>query len=124
MMSSEEGKSKRFRLHSIAVELRGKGAERLAQDFDFFTGRPESGPMSGEDNRYSVTLELVARSSGAGDLPETEASRIFPDCVLYRHGNRLYYEYGAAVLQVTRERNSSYAQLICAETALAQEIGY
>jgi hypothetical protein len=121
MMSLETRKSKRFRLHSIAVELRGAGAERLAQDFDFFTDRP----AAEEGERFSVTLETVRRAPGAGDLPAAAASRVFPDCVLYRDGKHLCYEYGGgAALRVTRETGSSYGQLVCEDEALSQEIGY
>ncbi|MGZ3653748.1 MAG: hypothetical protein ACXWSC_21780 [Bdellovibrionota bacterium] len=121
MMSPETRKSKRFRLHSIAVELRGRGADRLAQDFDFFTDRPSRN----EDDLYSVILEIVAREPARGDLPATEASRVFPDCVLYKDGAQLCYEYhGAAVLRVTRDSRSSLGQLICADEDLAQELGY
>lgn len=120
MMSLEPSKSKRFRLHSIGVEVRGKGAARLAQDFDFFTDRPS--PHEGE--RYSVTLEMVPRAPRASDLPEAKASRVFPDCVLYRDGQRLCYEYGSVTLIVVREHNASFGQLISEDEILAQEIGY
>lgn len=124
MMSLETRKSKRFRLHSIAVELRGTGSERLAQDFDFFTDRPHEA----DDEPYSVTLELVARAPARGDLPEAAASRVFPDCVVYRAGPNLCYEYfeygGRAVLQVSRDSTTSFGQLICEDPDLAQELGY
>lgn len=121
-MSLETVKSKRFRLHSIAVELRGKGSESLLRDFDFFADRP----MENEENeRYSVALEMVPRAPRHGDLPELAAERVFPDCVLYTDASgHLYYEYAGAVLKVTRGENSSFAQLISSEPALAQEVGY
>jgi hypothetical protein len=121
MMSLEPRKSKRFRLHSIAVEVRGNGAERVAEDFDFFTDRP------GQDeapDAYNVILELEARAPAAQDLPERESSRVFPDCVLYKDGNRLVYDYGAAVLVVIRGARSSHGQLISADAALAKELAY
>jgi hypothetical protein len=121
MNSLEIRKTKRFRLHSIAVELRGKGSERIGQDFDFFTDRPSEE----DDEPYSVTLELVARSPARGDLPAVVATRVFPDCVLYRDGPRLSYEYGGrAVLQVTRDSTTSFGQLICDDEDLAHELGY
>jgi hypothetical protein len=121
MMSLETRKSKRFRLHSISVEIRGAGSDRLARDFDFFTDRP----AAQSEERFSVTLELVARVPTAGDLPETPATRVFPDCVLFRSGKRLTYEYsGGVVLQVIREGNTSFGELIGTDPDLLQEIGY
>jgi hypothetical protein len=120
MMSLETRKSKRFRLHGIGVELRGAGADRLALDFDFFTGRAEA---DGEE-KYSVTLEHVGRQPSPSDLPEASASRVFPDCILFRDGNRLCYDYGSAVLHVTRDGSTSFGQLISNDDELAQELGY
>ena len=114
-------RSKRFQLHGIAVELRGKGAESLVRDFDFFADRP----VGKEPALYSVTLEILARAPSPADLPELPAERVFPDCVLYRESDKqLHYEYGGAVLGVTRERNASYGRLVTEDTALAEELGY
>ena len=113
--------SKRFRLHSIEVELRGKGAESLVRDFDFYADRP----LGKETMKYSVSLEILGRPPEPHDLPELPAERVFPDCVLYRDGDHhLHYEYGGAVLSVTREKNSSYGRLVTADSALAEELGY
>ena len=120
-MSLEPRKSKRFRLHSIAVELFGNGAERLAQDFDFFTDRPLA---EDHEERFSVTLELLRRAPEPADLPAGEASRVFPDCVLFKEDPKLIYDYGSAVLRVVREGNTSFGQLISEDSDLAQEIGY
>jgi hypothetical protein len=121
MMSLESHKGKRFCLHSIGVELRGPGSDRLSQDFDFFTDRP----LSEVEDRYSVTLELLARGPKLSDLPKREADRIFPDCVLYKDGDRYCYEYGnAAVLLLVRSENASFAQLISSDEDLSQELGY
>lgn len=117
--------TKKFRLHGIAVELRGKGAESLIRDFDFFADRP-----AGKHNeRYSVSLELLPRAPEPSDLPETPAERVFPDCVMYRDGaNNLTYEYpgahGGAVLSVARSGNASLGRLVSTDTALAEELGY
>lgn len=121
MVALESRKSKRFRLHSIAVELHGKGAQRLARDFDFFTDRPL---RKGESEPYSVTLELIDSESANVQLPSKPADQIFSDCVLYTEGKRLYYEYGGAVLVVDREKNFSYGKVISTNEALADEIGY
>lgn len=123
-MSLQSSKSKRFQLYSIGVEIRGKGSEELLRDFDFFTDRPDQGQKLPKEERFSVTLELVSREPGAADLPGLAAERIFPDCVLYQESGRLYYEYSKAVLVVIREKNSSFGQLICQDTSLAQELGY
>lgn len=122
MVAALPGKSKRKTgsLHGICVEINGPGSERLASDFDFFFDRP---PQATE--KYSVTLELVHRAPASGDLPDAEASRVFPDCVLYEEKDRLCYEYGAgAVLLVRRAGRSSHAELVCAEDSLAEEVGY
>jgi hypothetical protein len=122
MMSLAPANSKRFRLYSIDVELRGKGSEALLRDFDFFADRPT---QSMESAKYSVSLEMVPRSPEPGDLPDRIADRVFPDCVLYQEPEGgLCYEYGGAVLKVVRSGNSSFGQLISENAALAQEIGY
>jgi hypothetical protein len=113
-------KRKRFRLHSIAVELSGRGADRLAQDFDFYTDRPSRN----DTERYSVTLELVPRSPRDDDLPAKAAGRIYSDHSVYREGGRVYYEYDGAVLVVERGENSSFGQLFSSDASLAREIGY
>ncbi len=120
MMALAPINSKRFRLHSIGVELRGAGAESLVRDFDFFADRP-SDP---DPERFSVALEILPRPPEAADLPEIPAERVFPDCVLYREGNNLHYEYAGAVLSVSRTKTTSYGRLICADPALAEELGY
>ncbi|HEY8280773.1 MAG TPA: hypothetical protein VIH99_14175 [Bdellovibrionota bacterium] len=120
MMYPEARKSKRFRLHSIAVEIAGDGSEQLVRDFDFFTDRPEAGVEA----RYTVSLEVEARDPRPTDLPKRAADRVFPDCVLYREGNFLVYEYAGTVLRVERGKNSSSGCLISANATLAQEIGY
>ncbi len=117
--------SKRFRLHSISVELRGKGSESLLRDFDFFTDRPNSSSSSKDGKNYLVSLEMIPRAPRSGDLPERAADRVFPDCVLFAEGeHKLFYEYAGAVLQVSRTPNSSFGQLISENSVLAQEIGY
>jgi len=113
--------SKRFRLHSIGVEIRGKGSENLLRDFDFFVDRP----VGKKNEKYSVSLEMIARAPRSGDLPERAADRVFPDCVLYTEpGGHLYYEYSGCVLKVTRTPTSSLGQLFSEDRSLAQEIGY
>ncbi len=122
MMALAPVNSKRFRLHGIGVELRGKGSESLLRDFDFFADRPRE---TEEAENYSVSLEMVPRAPRAGDLPDRAADRVFPDCVLFdEQAGKLFYEYSGAVLQVIRTPNSSYGQLISENSVLAQEIGY
>ncbi len=120
MITSAPSNSKRFRLHGIAVELRGKGSDSLFRDFDFFADRP----LNNKTEKYSVSLEMIHREPKSGDLPERAADRVFPDCVLFSEGQgKLFYEYSGAVLQVIRGANSSYGKLISANDALAQELG-
>lgn len=120
MVALESRKSKRFHLHSIAVELHGAGALRLASDFDFFTDRPDE--KMGQD--YSVTLETVKADPSSVKLPSKTADQVFSDCVLYRDGEHLFYEYGGAILVVERQKNFSYGKLISQDETLAEEIGY
>jgi hypothetical protein len=122
MMSIAPLNSKRFRLHSIGVELRGNGSERLLKDFDFFTDRPNDYASA---EKFSVSLEMIPRPPRAGDLPDRAADRVFPDCVLFEEsGGKLFYEYAGAVLKVNRSANSSFGELVSEDPALAQEIGY
>jgi hypothetical protein len=120
MVPLETRKSKRFRLHSIEVELHGKCAQRLTRDFDFFTDRPD-GKAAAD---YSVTLETLEGDPGLVGLPPKAADQVFPDCVLYREGGRLFYEYGEALLIVDRQANHSHGQLVSQNATLAEEIGY
>lgn len=121
MITSAPLNSKRFRLHGIGVELRGKGSDSLFRDFDFFADRP----LNNKTEKYSVSLEMIHREPKSGDLPERAADRVFPDCVLFSEGQgKLFYEYSGAVLQVIRGANSSYGKLISANETLAQELGY
>ena len=72
-----------------------------------------------------MTLELVPRAPSSADFPAVPTTRVFPDCVLYRDGDRLCYEYGrAAALLVTREGNASFGQLISRDETLVPELGY
>jgi hypothetical protein len=113
-------KRKCFRLHSIAVELSGRGADRLAQDFDFYTDRP----VRAEPERYSVTLELVPRHPRDNDLPAKAADRVLSDRSIYRQGNRTFYEFEGAVLVVERTESTSFGQLFCSDALLSRELGY
>jgi len=121
MVALDPRKSKRFYLHSIAVELHGSAALRLARDFDFFTDRPGK---EEEAAPYSVTLETQDGDPSQVKLPSRAADQVFSDCVLYREKNRLYYEYGGAVLVVEREENFSYGKVTSKNPHLADEIGY
>lgn len=118
-MSSLTPSVKRFGLYSIGIELSGARAGRIAQDFDFYTDRPQAGK-----NRYSVSLHIDARAPSAGDLPALKADRVFSDCVMYREGNRLFYEYPGAVLQVDREGRQSRGHLLSLHPDLTDEIAY
>ena len=117
----ETRKIQHFWLHSIAVELSGAWAERLAKDFDFYTDRPH---RQGEKARYHVSLELVEKTPSAEDLPAVGAERVFSDCVMFREGDRLFYEYSGAVLQVERQGKSSRGRLISKNSDLALEVAY
>lgn len=120
MKALELKKAIRFSLHSIDVEVSGAQAERIAADFDFFTDRPAAKKSS----RFQVRLTLEARAPSLEDLPAAAAKSIFPDCVQYEEGNRLYYEYDGAVLVVERKDTHSSGRLLCANPALALELGY
>lgn len=121
-MSIETRKSRRFFVHSIGVEIIGPGADRLAKDYDFFTDRSV---LAGEDSTLSVTLEILPIEPNEGDLPEKKADQIFPDCVLYREGNSLTFDYfGQAHLQIDRHEQSSYGILKCNDSSLVEEIGF
>jgi hypothetical protein len=120
MVALEPRKGKRFSLFSISVEISGNRAERVASDFDFYTGRgPEEKP------KYLVRLELVNAEAGGANLPPVPAERVFSDCVMYREGDKIYYEYsGGAILEVERGRRQSYGRLTSANIELADEIAY
>jgi hypothetical protein len=120
MVALETRKGKRFCLHGIAVEVHGNRADRVAADFDFYTGRPLSGK-----EKFSVRLELHSLESGAAKLPAVGAERVFSDCVMYAHENKLYYEYSCgAVLEVERGDKYSRGILTSANPDLADEIAY
>lgn len=117
-MALETRKGKHFCLHGIAVELRGNRVDRVAGDFDFYTGRAITGK-----EKYRVTLELGPAS--AVKLPAVAAERVFSDCVLYREGGKLFYEYsGGAILEVERGKAFSRGRLSSDNTDLADEIAY
>jgi hypothetical protein len=113
--------SKQFHLHSIAVELHGIAALRLAQDFDFFTDRPGKAE---EAAPYSVTLESVEGDPSRVKLPSRAADQLFSDGVLYREKNRFFFEYSGALLVVERADNFSYGKVTSLDPHLADEIGY
>ena len=121
MVTLDTNKSKRFSVHSIAVEIRGSAAENLAEDFDFFTDRPENS----RPPKYTVSLELLNSKPDANKLPAQVADQIFSDCVLYRNGTSLLYDYhGAAQLHVIRKNRNSVGTLYCNDPALLEELGY
>lgn len=111
---------KRFRMQSVAVEIRGAAPRGLLEDFDFYTDRPA---ILESEEEFAVVLELVRRAPGADDLPARAATRGFAEGVLYRDGARLYYEYGAAVLAIDHQPRASFARLITKDPGLAARIG-
>jgi hypothetical protein len=122
MVALETRKSKRFCLYDIAVELRGPGMDALAGDFDFFTDRQNGG----EAPRFSVTLELIAATPDPARLPQAAAKQVFPECALYKsETDGFVYDYhGIAHLELSRSANQCFGRLICADPALAEELGY
>ncbi|MGZ3692896.1 MAG: hypothetical protein ACXWQO_01515 [Bdellovibrionota bacterium] len=120
MVALETRKGNRFCLHGIAVEVCGTLAERIASDFDFYTGRPLSGK-----ERYHIRLDILESDSVKSTLPPVAAERVFSDCVMYRAENKLFYEYsGGAVLEVERGKKSSIGKLTSLNQALTLELAY
>jgi hypothetical protein len=111
---------KRFRMHTVAVEIRGAPAPGLLEDFDFYTDRPA---ILDREEEFAVVLELVRRAPSANDLPARAATRGFSEGVLYREGAKLYYEYGDAVLAIDQQARASFARLITKDAGLAARIG-
>lgn len=120
MRDLTEGKAFSFSLHSIAVKISGEGVEGLARDFEFY--KKSSGPIAKE--RFTVSLDCLARPPSLSDLPDLPSERVFSDCVLFREGGLYYYEYPGAVLRVKREGRSSVATLISDDKALCRELAY
>ena len=112
---------KRFRLHSVCVEIHGAGAGSLLEDFEFYTDRPS---QSSHPEHFLVTLEILNRYPQRDDLPVRAAARAFPEGTLYREGRRVYYEFGAAVLVVDYEGSTTLGRLISTDEALIEDIGY
>lgn len=111
---------KRFRMLSVAVEVRGPAPAGLLEDFDFYTDRPA---IVDQEEKFATVLEIIARAPNATDLPDRAASRSFAEGVLYREGSRLYYEYGEAILAIDEQPRASFARLITRDEALAARIG-
>lgn len=112
---------KRFRLHSVCVEIHGGGAGSLLEDFDFYTDRPAD---TQTPERFLVTLEILNRYPQRDDLPLRAAARPFPEGTLYREGRRVYYEFGSAVLVVDYEGSTTLGRLISTDESLVEDIGY
>lgn len=120
MVALEARKGKRFCMHGIAVEIHGHRAERVASDFDFYTGRKSSG-----QEKYRVQLERVQAAPRTVQLPAIPAERVFSEGVVYRDGERLIYEYsGGAILELIRSGGSSRGRLISDNEELADELAY
>ncbi|RZA00288.1 MAG: hypothetical protein EOP11_18485 [Proteobacteria bacterium] len=111
---------KRFRMHSVSVEIRGAAPSGLLEDFDFYTDRPT---LHETEEQFAVVLELVSREPQAGDLPAASASRSFAEGVLYRHGTTLTYEFGNAVLIVEQHPRSTFGRLITTDPVVAAKVG-
>jgi hypothetical protein len=109
----------RLQVYSVDLELSGPGASALLQDFAYFRSQE---PVA--TGNFRISLELVLREPLPKDLPALKAERTFPDCVLFRQGEREYFEYEGALLVVHRGKRHSSGTLISANAQLAHELGY
>jgi hypothetical protein len=113
--------SHRFQVYSVEVELAGPEMENVVQDFSYFQGAPD---LPQREPKHRIRLSRLGRRPKAGDLPPVAAERVFSDCVSYRSGERLYFEYSGAVLVVRRQAGATEATLISADPHLSHELAY
>lgn len=107
-----------FFVHGISVKVQGRDLQALVEDWAFFERQVVT------PSKCQIDLKIDRRPCTPEDLPAIRAHRIFPDCVMYRHEGRDYYEYQQAVLIVERQGQSSSARLISDDPDSVHERAY